>query len=136
MAGYSGTPLAAKLGIKPGMAIAVVYAPPEYLSLIEPLPDGARVTSRVSAKTYLVHLFVTEKAKLAKALADYREKLEPAAVLWISWPKKAAKVETDICENTFRDLALPLGWGGYQSVCRDGDLVWTQGDGAYGVALI
>src|SRR5262245_9072991 len=99
MAGYSGTPLAAKLGIKAEMAISVVHAPDDYLPLIEPLPAGAKVSPRASATTDLVHLFVTERAKLAKALADYRQKLSPEAVVWVSWPKKAAKVETDITEN-------------------------------------
>ena len=109
MAGYSGTALAAKLGIKAGAEIHLVGAPAGYRELIEPLPEGVKIVARASKATELVHHFTSRKAELAKALKAYRVKLGPTAVLWISWPKKASKVPTDITEQTIRDLALPLG---------------------------
>jgi hypothetical protein len=109
-AGYSGKPLAAKLGIKDGMTVLASGAPPEYTNWLAPLPPGARIVTRQAAGIGFVHLFATERAKLAAALAAYRDILPADAVLWVSWPKKAAKVATDITEDTIRELALPLGW--------------------------
>ena len=112
-AGYSGKPLPSKLGIQEGFRVHVVShgnAPPDYRKLLGPLPEDVTLVSRMSAKTDLVHIFSTRKAALAKQLAACRAKLGPAAVLWVSWPKKSAKVETDITEDTIRELALPLGF--------------------------
>lgn len=110
MAGYSNTPLAKKLGIVPGIQVFAVGAPSNYRELLEPVPDGVTFVSRYSRATHVVHLFSTQKADLAKALRDYRDKLAPAGVVWVSWPKKAAKVPTDITEDVIRELALPLGF--------------------------
>ena len=110
MAGYSGTPLRAKLGIKAGFAVHVKGAPPGYLALLEPLPERVTFVSRLSSSTDLVHSFSTRKSELAKLLTACRSKLDPTAVLWVSWPKKSAKVPTDITEDTIRELALPLGF--------------------------
>ena len=109
-AGYSGTPLAAKLGIKSGSIVFPVGAPPEYTELIGELPPDAKFVSRLSRDTSLVHIFETRKVILAKSLKTYREKLTADAVVWVSWPKKASKVSTDITEDTIREIALPLGW--------------------------
>jgi hypothetical protein len=110
MAGYSGTPLAVKLGIKDGVQICTVAAPKDYLHLVSPLRQGVAIKSRPSAKTDLVHIFSTDKAELAAKLKSLRATLKPEAVVWVSWPKKAAKVPTDITEDTIRELALPLGF--------------------------
>ena len=110
MAGYSGTPLAAKLGIKPGFELYVVGAPGEYDALVRPLPEGAVVTRTASERTDLVHHFSASKAELAKALKRYRARLKPTATVWVSWPKKSSKVPTDVTEDTVRELALPLGF--------------------------
>lgn len=110
MAGYSGTPLPSKLGIRAGLAIHVRDAPPGYLNLLEPLPEGVTFVPRISSTADLVHVFSASKAELAKVLRTCRSKLRPAAVLWVSWPKKSAKVPTDITEDTIRELALPLGF--------------------------
>lgn len=109
MAGYSATPLARKLGIKAGSRVLPVGAPPGYAERLEPLPDAVRFVSRLAKSTDIVHLFTADKARLAKALVRYRAAIAPAAVIWVSWPKKAAKVPTDITEDTVRELALPLG---------------------------
>lgn len=110
MAGYSGKPLASRLGIKAGMAIRVVNAPAGYRELLAPLPDGARIATRASAKADIVHHFATLRAELAAALESYRGKLDAATPVWVSWPKKSAKLPTDITEDTIRAVALPLGY--------------------------
>jgi hypothetical protein len=110
MPGYSSTPLTSKLGIRAGSAIHVKGAPPDYLHLLKPLPEGVTVVSRISNATDLVHVFLARKAQLANVLRTCRSKLRPTAVLWVSWPKKSAKVRTDITEDTIRELALPLGF--------------------------
>jgi len=110
MAGYSGKPLAEKLGIKPGFTIHLVDAPPGYSQLVQPLPEGVILTSTLSGNTDLVHLFTTQKAKLATSLRALRTKIKPDAVIWVSWPKKSSKVETDITEDAIREVALPIGF--------------------------
>lgn len=110
MAGYSGTPLAKKLGVKAGAEILLVDEPPEYLSWLAPLPEGVKFVSKVSKSTDLIHLFVVSKKKLEAALKRYGKEIKSDAMIWISWPKKAAKVETDIVEDTIREIALPLGY--------------------------
>jgi hypothetical protein len=109
MAGYSGTPLAKKLGIREGSRVHVDGAPPGLRALLEPWPAGASFVERVDAKTDVVHFFVKERAKLEKALRQALAKMRPDAAIWVSWPKKSAKVATDITEGTIRDVALPMG---------------------------
>jgi hypothetical protein len=110
MAGYSGKPLAAKLGIKAGCHIYLAGAPDGYVELIGPLPEGAKIALRLSKSMDLVHIFTASKAELTAALQIYRVKLKPTAAIWVSWPKKSAKVPTDITEDTIRAIALPLGF--------------------------
>jgi len=110
MAGYSGTPLAKKLGIKDRHKVHVVGEPKNYRTLLEPLPPSVEFTSKLDRSTDVVHVFTTERAALAKALRFFRDKLDPQAIIWVSWPKKSAKVPTDVSENTIHDLALPLGF--------------------------
>ena len=109
MAGYSGTPLPAKLGIKPGLLVCAVGAPRDYAKLLGRLPEGAEVRATFSPRADIVHCFATRKADLAKALKSYRAALQPAAAIWVSWPKKASRVPTDITEDAIRGIALPLG---------------------------
>jgi hypothetical protein len=108
--GYSGTPLAKKLGIKAQGHVLAKHAPPNYLALLAPLPDGVVFDAHLTDTTDLVHVFVVQKLVLAKELASARPQLRADAALWISWPKKASKVPTDITEDTIRELALPMGW--------------------------
>jgi len=109
MAGYSGTPLAKKLGIREKSVVLPVNAPANYRELLEPLPPSVRFVKKANSETDVVHLFFTKKADLARALADYRTQLDPKAAIWVSWPKKSAKVATDITEDTIREVALPMG---------------------------
>ena len=110
MAGYSGTPLAAKLGIKPGVELHVINAPDGYRELLAPLPDGVRFTSNLTKDVSIVHVFSARRTELERLLRKCRQRLEPNAVVWVSWPKKTSKVPTDITEDTIREIALPLGF--------------------------
>jgi hypothetical protein len=109
MAGYSGTPLAKKLGIKPGTTVSVRGELAHYERLVSPVPAGVQLSARLGTTTDIAHIFVTRRAQLAKALRDALQKLRPDAAIWVSWPKKASKVPTDITEDTIRAVALPLG---------------------------
>ena len=122
-AGYSGIPLAAKLGIKPGMKLHVVNAPEDYADLVAPLPDGVHFVPGLSADIDIAHVYSTRKSELLSTLRAFRERLAPDAAIWVSWPKKAAKVPTDITEDTIRELALPLGFVDVK-VCAVSD-VWS-----------
>ena len=109
-AGYSGTPLAKKLGIKAGQRVLLVNAPPDYTRLLQPLPEPVLWARRAAADVNLVQLFTTQRSEMARLLARWREVLASDAVVWLSWPKKASKVATDITEDVIREVALPLGW--------------------------
>lgn len=110
MAGYSGTPLARKLGLKAGSALALIGAPEDYMGLIAPAPEGLRIGARVAATTDIVHIFSVRRPELERFLLSCRSKLKPEAAIWVSWPKKSAKVPTDITEDVIREVALPLGF--------------------------
>jgi Protein of unknown function (DUF3052) len=107
--GYSGTPLAAKLGIKAGAGLFLVGAPDNYKELLSPMPDGVRLLKKFSSNADIAHVFVTRKTDLAKWLGDLLPLLNPEGVIWVSWPKKSSKVPSDVTEDTIRELALPLG---------------------------
>ncbi len=108
-AGYSGTPLAKKLGLREGGRVYAVGAPQEYQKLLAPVPAGVKFVSKVGADTDIVHLFATKRVDLAKQLGQVLSLIRSDAVIWVSWPKKAAKVPTDVTEDVVREVALPLG---------------------------
>lgn len=122
-AGYSGTSLPKKLGIQGGYRIVALNPPRDYRELVAPWPAAAVLAPRADAKTDIVHVFVTERAVLAREAKRLRELLPPVAVLWVSWPKKAAKVPTDITEDVIREVVLPLGWVDVKVVAVDA--VWS-----------
>jgi hypothetical protein len=109
-AGYSGTPLAKKLGFAEGTVAYVTGAPADYADLVAPLPAGVQFATRASAKVTLAHVFATNASLLEKDLGTLRKSLPPTGAVWVSWPKKASKVPTDITEDRIRELALPLGF--------------------------
>jgi DUF3052 family protein len=109
MAGYSGTPLAKKLGIKSGSRVFLSRPPKNYTALVAPLPDRVQMAAGISATTDLVHLFVTSRKDLERALRTTMAKLRDDAPIWVSWPKKSSGVPTDITEDTIRAVALPMG---------------------------
>jgi hypothetical protein len=121
--GYSGTPLARKLGLKPGSRVCLLGAPAGCRKLYEPVPDGVSFATRLSKSADIVHVFTPSKAALGRTLAACRKTLQPDAAVWVSWPKKASKVPTDITEDTIRALALPLGFVDIK-VCAV-DEVWS-----------
>lgn len=123
MEGYSGTPLAKKLGITPGMRIVVRRAPAAYREGIAPLDEQVTFQSRRSPRTDLLHIFADAHARLEKDLRDARRVMRPDASVWLSWPKKASGVITDLSEDRIRAAALPLGFVDVK-VCAVSD-VWS-----------
>jgi len=122
-AGYSGTPLAKKLGITEGSRLVVKHAPDGYARMLAPIPQGATFQNAVSKDTDIVHVFSDRKTTLKAELTALRRSIRSDAVVWISWPKKGSKVSTDITEATIRELALPLGFVDVK-VCAVSD-VWS-----------
>ena len=109
MSGYSGTPLAKKLGIRAGARLFLHEAPQNYRRLVAPLPAGVQTVPRIDARTDIVHVFATARAALGTQLQRARRAMRADAAIWVSWPKKASRVATDISEDVIRELALPLG---------------------------
>lgn len=122
-AGYSGTPLARKLGLLPASRVLVVGAPRPYREIVAPLPGRIELVARATRTTDLVHLFATEREELARRLATLRPRLRPDVPVWVSWPKKSAKIPTDVTEDVVREVALPLGLVDVK-VCAV-DAVWS-----------
>ena len=108
-AGYSGTPLIRKLGIRAGDTIALINAPENYDELIGPLPEGARVRARLGADTRFIHLFVRDRATLMRELPRAKRALAMDGTLWISWMKKTAGIPTDVTETIVRETGLATG---------------------------
>jgi len=108
-AGYSGTPLIKKLGIKPGTIMHVAHEPKGYWNWISPLPEDVAVKHRISSGLSFVHLFVTTQKAFKKEVMAARKSILPDGMIWISWPKKSSKVKTDLDENVIRDFALKNG---------------------------
>lgn len=109
-AGYSGTPLARKLGMKLGMAVVLHNAPAGFEATIEGLPEGVRFADPGEAPVGMVVYFTTERADLAAGFERLAPTLDPPGMFWVAWPKRASKVPTDITEDGLRDLLLPTGW--------------------------
>lgn len=109
-AGYSGTPLARKLGIRNGCQVLLVDNPPEYMELVSPLPPEVAFLARPTRTVDVAHVFVLQRARLARHLTKLRTALRPDAAVWVSWPKKASGVPTDITEDVIRSVALPMGF--------------------------
>jgi hypothetical protein len=130
MPGYSGTPLATKLGIKGGHHVAFPSAPDGFRELLGDLPDGVAVRSRASGPLDVIVFFTTSRAELERRLPALRRAMNPAAGLWIAWPKRASGVETDMTEDVARDLgyanslvdnkvcAIDETWSGLRLVIR------------------
>jgi hypothetical protein len=108
-AGYSGTPLPQKLGIKEAHQVAVIGAPRGFA--LGSLPMGVTLRQRLAGKTLLdvLVVFVTRRADLVARIAACRPRMQQAGGLWIAWPKRASGVATDITEDTVREVALPTG---------------------------
>ena len=108
-AGYSGTPLAKKLGIKERSIVFAVNPPDDYSTLLHPLPDGVSITYEPAVDVDLIHIFTNSRAELQKSLSSAVRRIKQDGAIWISWYKKAAKLPTEITEDTVREAAFPLG---------------------------
>ena len=111
MAGYSGTPLPQKLGIKEGHQVAVLDAPNDFARTLGELPEGVTVLDGLPSKDRLdvVVWFVSRRSDLGRRLGSIRRRMAPAAGLWVAWPKKASGVATDMTEHAIREVSLPTG---------------------------
>lgn len=109
MAGYAARPLAQKLGIKAGMNVCLLGAPEGYLALLQPLPDGVKIAHELGAAADFIQLFTREAAELHQRFPALKAAVAKNGMLWISWPKKAAKVVTDLDENIVREIGLAHG---------------------------
>lgn len=109
MAGYSGTPLVRKLGIKSDFVLSVINPPDDYSQLVSPLPDGVTIQSIATGELDLAHIFTTSRSELYGEVRRMRDLIKQDGMIWVSWPKKASKVTTDVTEDVVREIALPLG---------------------------
>lgn len=134
MAGYSGTPLAKKLGVKNGSKLLLVNAPDGFDLDLAPLPDEVTVRRRISGTdTDVAVLFVSTRSDLERSFASVARALQPAGGLWVAWPKKASGWATDLTENVVREIGLASGlvdnkvcavtdvWSGLRFVVRLAD---------------
>lgn len=133
MAGYSGTPLPKKLGIKEGSRIAFVNAPPSLSKALEPLPAGAAIMRQARAPLDVVLIFVKSERELLTQFSYYAERLAPAGRLWVAWPKKSSGVATNLVFENVQRVGLATGlvdnkvcaideiWSGLQFVIRKKD---------------
>lgn len=108
MAGYSKKPLYQKLGIKEGCRLVLIGGPPDYREKLQGPPEFS-ITFELAGKPDIVHLFTTGRNDLASQLSNILKFLQSGGVLWVSWPKKSAKVETDLDENIVRETVLESG---------------------------
>lgn len=109
MAGYSGTPLQKKLGIKPRTSVFIENAPSEYFDWISPLPEGVVVKKSSTKDLDFIHAFVINQKLFKKSFLANKKNLKKDGMMWISWPKKSSGVETDLDENFIRDFGLQEG---------------------------
>jgi hypothetical protein len=109
MAGYSGTPLQQKLGLKEQMNCCVLNSPEHYFDLVSPLPDEMHFNEKCNGMLDFIHLFSKDRKKFESDFLNAKKHLKDTGMLWVSWPKKAAKVQTDLDENIIRDFGLKSG---------------------------
>ncbi len=119
--GYSGKPLSAKLGVKPGDTLAVIDAPTHYRMLIEPLPDGVRVIEGPDPAAPVLHLFVRDRADLEAKVSTAFAHRPDGGMVWVSWPKKSSALFVDLTEDGLREVILPTGWVDVKVCAVDAD---------------
>ncbi|MBI5667148.1 MAG: DUF3052 family protein [Chloroflexi bacterium] len=132
-AGYSGRPLAQKLGIKSGQRLLILNAPPDYPATLGALPDGIKLAATLDGALDFIQFFTTERDELEVRFPDLKRALATDGMLWISWPKRAAKIPTNLDENVIRQIGLANGlvdvkvvtvddrWSGLKFVYRTKD---------------
>lgn len=122
--GYSGTPLPQKLGIKPGMSMAALNAPANLEAILGELPDGISITRRLGGHRDLVLIFITRQVDLAARIPALTSAIAPNGMIWVAWPKRASKIETDMTEDVIREIVLPTSPLVDVKVCAI-DNVWS-----------
>jgi hypothetical protein len=122
--GYSSTPLPQKLGIKPGMSIAVLKAPRDIEAILGDLPEGVTVSHRLTGHRDLVLIFITRQVDLASRLPGLINAIAPNGMIWVAWPKRASKIETDMTEDVIREIVLPASALVDVKVCAI-DQIWS-----------
>jgi hypothetical protein len=139
--GYSGTPLPQKLGIKPGHVVALSGAPDGFQAeTLGALPDGVTVRDQARGSLDVIVFFTTRRSELARRVKRLADLVAPDGAVWIAWPKQTSKLDTDITEDTIRDVALPMGlvdnkvcaidatWSGLRLVIRrENRAAWAKG---------
>jgi hypothetical protein len=108
-AGYSGTPLAKKLGIKSACRVKTRNAPGDYLDLLAPLPADVTISSRLRHPIDIWHLFTKSRSELSSRLRAGLKEIHQEGMIWVSWPKKASGVPSEVTEDVVREIALPMG---------------------------
>jgi hypothetical protein len=109
LAGYSGTPLAKKLGFREGSRVRISSAPEYYLSLVSPRPENVLISKALRKEIDIWHFFTRSSAELNEQLPKLMQAISQDGMIWVSWPKKASRVPTDVTEDLIRKVALPLG---------------------------
>jgi hypothetical protein len=122
-AGYSGTPLARKLGIKPGARVALLGAPPDFDATLGELAPEVTIRRRLRGSVDVIVAFHVRRAELERRLPALRGALDPAGGLWVAWPKRASGVPTDLTESVVRELGLAAGLVDNKVCAIDG--VWS-----------
>jgi hypothetical protein len=133
VAGYSGTPLAKKLGIRDGSRVTLLAAPAGIAEALAPLPDGARILRGARSRVDVVLFFTRRSSELAREIASLKSRIEPNGGLWIAWPKRASGVPTDLAFSAVQGIGLAAGlvdtkicavdevWSGLRFVYRLGE---------------
>jgi hypothetical protein len=109
MAGYSGTPLVKKLGIKPGLVLHVQGQPEKYFDWLSPLPEDVDIREKLTGDLDFIHLFTKDRKQFEQIFVKASKHLKKDGMMWISWPKKSSKVPTDLDENIIREYGLEHG---------------------------
>ena len=109
LAGYSGTPLAKKLGIKPGVKVRLINEPKHYFELFTDLPGDIDLNDDLTVSMDLIHYFTKDQAEFKMLLPQLMSQIKPNGIIWVSWPKKSSKVLTDITEDIIRNYAISIG---------------------------
>jgi|ERR1700759_601776 hypothetical protein len=109
MSGASGRTVIQKLGIKPGFCILTAGAPGAYADIVGTLPEGVTIVREPKAPLDMAHVFAMQAAGLADLLRSCRAAIKPDGMIWVSWPKKASAIATDLTDVVVRQTALPLG---------------------------
>ncbi len=120
-AGYSGTPLPKKIGLKEGGTLTLIGAPKGIDALFDPLPPQARLMTRQSAQMALALLFCADQAALSRHFSDVTAKMREDGALWVAWPKKSSALFRDLTEDGIRTVVLPSGWVDVKVCAIDAD---------------